>query len=152
MTYPQTAGYVAHSRTSQAAAESLRMESMERRVRDLLKAIGKDGATADELHPFIRMTNKWRNTSVSTVAARLRGLELKGEAVKLDETKETCNGKQAFVWVLKENAAGRQLAPTKESESPRTAYEIHLLKENATLTLRLENALITIESLERRLA
>lgn len=147
--YPETAGFQSHSRTSQAAAESINVSSMEGRVVFCLDRAGGYGATADEIQQDLLCF--WPHVQAGTVGARLRGLELKGVAVKVDETRETRTGKQAFVWVKKDHIEGRQLAPTKESESLRTAYEIQLLKERATLELRLDCALITIESQRKEL-
>lgn len=149
MTYPATPGFQSHSRTSQAAAESINVSSMEGRVENCLARTGTYGMTADEIQQDLIIF--WPHVQAGTVGARLRGLELKGVAVKVEETRTTRAGKQAHVWVLKGNDAGRHLAPTKESESPRTAYEIQLLRERATLELRLDCALITIESQRKEL-
>lgn len=146
--YPETPGYQAHSRTSQAAAESINTESMENFIVCCLSQCGKLGATADELQQLVM--REWPTVQAGTVAARLRGIELKGWAVRLDETRETRAGKAAFVWVHLPHIDGRQLAP-KKLEFARPPLEAQLIRDKATLELRLESALVTIESQAKEL-
>lgn len=148
--YPETPGFQSHSRTSQAAAESINVSSMEGRVLHCLDRACEYGMTADEIQQDL-IAFAWPHVQAGTVGARLRGLELKGIAVKIEETRNTRTGKAAFVWVTPEFVAGRKLAPTKESTGALTVRELQLMQQVRTLELRLESALATIESLEGQL-
>jgi len=113
MTYPETPGFQAHSDTSRAAAERLQSaESMERDIFDVLDAYDS-GWTGDELAEYLE-TRGHAGVQTGTVAARLRGLELKGLAVKTKETRLTRSNRKAHVWLSKRLATrnGSELAPT----------------------------------------
>lgn len=109
MTYPETPGFQAHSETSRKAAERLTTsDSMEKDIYALLDAYS-NGWTGDELAQYLD-TRGYPGVQTGTVAARLRGLELKGRAVKLQEARPTRSGRAAHVWVTPRLAKDRHKA------------------------------------------
>lgn len=96
MSYPETAGFQKHSETSRKAADELTSQhSMENDIFRYLEEY-PSGFTADELQEAL--TDKHPGVQAGTIAARLRGLELKGRIKKTRETRLTRNRRQAQVW------------------------------------------------------
>lgn len=133
MTYPDTPGFQAHSDTSREAAARLQSaESMEKDIFAVLDAYDS-GWTGDELAEYLD-TRGHAGVQTGTIAARLRGLELKGMAVKTKETRPTRSNRQAHVWLSKRLATrnGSELAPTANGP---TVQEL----QRRVTTLELEN-------------
>ena len=121
MTYPETAGFQKHSRTSRAAADALTSQhSMEADIFRYLEHY-PSGFTADELHEAL--LDKHPGVQHGTIAARLRGLELKGQIKKTKETRLTRNRRQAQVWkhpkhVTADDLIAAQPVKSRESDEP----------------------------------
>lgn len=116
MTYPSKPGFQKHSSTSRAAAEQLTTAgSMEHDIYQLLDEWGPaahivPGYTGDELTERLEAPHYgYAGVQTGTIAARLRGLELKGLAVKLEETRPTRSNRQAHAWVSKRIAEEKGL-------------------------------------------
>lgn len=118
MTYPETAGYQSHSKTSKEAADKLTSQhSMEDDIFRYLEFY-PSGFTADELQEAL--TDKHPGVQAGTIAARLRGLELKGRIKKTNETRLTRNRRQAQVWKHPKHASESELIaaqPVKAREN-----------------------------------
>lgn len=133
MTYPDTPGFQAHSATSRAAAEQLHsINTMEGQILDRL-AISEVGWTADELHQHLETL--WPSIQSGTVAARLRGLQLKGKIVKGAVERKTRSGRLANEWWLKETADKLVVRLAESAPEPMTATEIELRKKVTHLEL-----------------
>jgi len=126
MSYPQTAGYQKHSSTSKEAADRLTsMKTMEDDIISILKNYPY-GLIADELVDYLKPD--YPTTHQGTVAARLRGLELKGKAVKTDATRKTRNDRPAHIWVHPDNTSKSGFAPRRKKATKETAYREALEK------------------------
>lgn len=110
MIYPETPGHQAHSDTSRKAADRLTTaNSMEKDIYDLLDNY-ESGWTGDEL--TVNLQNRgYPSVQTGTIAARLRGLELKGKAVRSEDTRETRAGRDANVWYSKRLAMIYKVTP-----------------------------------------
>ena len=124
MSYPETAGYQKHSATSSMAADELTSQhSMEADIFTLLETY-PSGFTADELQDAL--TDKHPGVQAGTIAARLRGLELKGRIKKTKETRLTKNRRQAQVWkhpshVKADDLIAAQPIKTRDIDEPDNA-------------------------------
>lgn len=118
MTYPETAGFQKHSKTSRMAADELTSQhSMEDDIFRYLEFY-PSGFTADELQEAL--TDKHPGVQAGTIAARLRGLELKGRIKKTKETRLTRNRRQAQVWKHPKHVKAEDLIaaqPVKQREA-----------------------------------
>jgi ribosome-associated translation inhibitor RaiA len=93
MTYPDSAGFQAHSETSLEAAQSLQgADTLRELIFKLISSYGIEGRTADEVSQMF-------NTPASTIGARLRELELKNKVVKTAKKRKTRYDRNAFVYV-----------------------------------------------------
>lgn len=109
MTYPDTPGFQKNSDTSRAAANALTSQhSMEDDIFRYLEHYAS-GFTADELHEAL--LDKHPGVQAGTIAARLRGLELKGRIRKTKETRLTRNRRQAQVWKHPRHVSESELIP-----------------------------------------
>ncbi|MGB0817798.1 MAG: hypothetical protein ACPGQQ_02740 [Candidatus Puniceispirillaceae bacterium] len=92
--YPESPGYQAHSETSRAAAARLTDAStLRRQIKLHLRESGQQGHTADEIARTLGIQN-------STIAARLRELELDNQVIKTTVKRKTRFDRDAFVYVL----------------------------------------------------
>ena len=109
MSYPDTPGFQKHSDTSRAAADAMTSQhSMEDDIFRYLEHYAS-GFTADELHECL--LDKHPGVQAGTIAARLRGLELKGRIRKTKETRLTRNRRQAQVWKHPRHVQESELIP-----------------------------------------
>lgn len=124
MSYQHTPGYQKHSDTSKAAAglAAKSQASREDEILSLLRQgdINGTGYTADEIHEILSEDDPL--LQAGTIAARLRGLELKNKAVKAAATRMTRSGSPAHPWFTKEMAVRMAIplaakAPPKNSNS-----------------------------------
>lgn len=140
MTYPQTPGFQSHSDTSRRAADECQtINTMEGQILDRL-SITEVGWTADELHQHLETL--WPDVQSGTVAARLRGLQLKGKIVKGAAERKTRSGRMANEWWLKEYADLRNVTLAESAPPPvMTATEAELRRRLTTLELFIENKL-----------
>jgi hypothetical protein len=144
--YPHTPGYQSHSQTSKAAAYALTSkDSMEADILRYLEGY-PSGFTADELREAFE--GKHPDVQAGTIAARLRGLELKNLIRKTKETRPTRNNRQAHVWKHPRHATFHEVIPPRNSHniSVRTSYEIHLTNERDKYKRAIEAA---IEQMQR---
>jgi uncharacterized protein YukE len=95
MSYPETAGFQAHSETSRQAAETTSAAQSRYRVKRKILEKQWRGATGDELADELNELN-------GTISARLRELELNNEIVKTNKKRKTRRDKNANVYVCKE--------------------------------------------------
>ena len=91
--YPHEPGFVKGSKTSRAAADSIRPESLRGRVLAAVCAAGTTGKTCDE----IEVEFGGRHQSIS---ARLRELALLGHIVDTGRERRTRSGRNAVVYVV----------------------------------------------------
>lgn len=95
MTYPDTPGAQRHSETSREAAEKLDAGNLRGMVlRYLIDT--PQGLTADDISLCMDIEQ-------STIGARLRELELKGQVIKTADKGTTRHKRKAFVYVAKEH-------------------------------------------------
>lgn len=94
MNYPNSLGAQAHSETSRAAAESIVNSSatLRQTIVNKLEVANKFGHTADEIGQALETPN-------STIAARLRELELQDKVIKTQLKRKTSYKRDAFVYV-----------------------------------------------------
>ena len=132
MTYPNTPGFQQHSETSRAAADSLTTQhSMEADILRFLEHY-PSGFTADELqeafegklHPGVQ---------AGTIAARLRGLELKEQILKTKETRRTRSNRQAQVWKHPRHCTPSEIAGAEPDMAKAEANEKCALACESTL-------------------
>lgn len=93
MTYPQTVGYQGHSETSREAARLVKAEGMRNEVLKKVRMETFNGATADEISEDLDIPQ-------STIAARLRELELKQWVIKTKVKRKTRHNRNAYVYVV----------------------------------------------------
>ena len=88
--------FVSGSRTSEAAAESMKptAESLRIQVLQFLEAMGGKGATDEEIQYALQMPG-------NTERPRRRELELAGFITKNGHERQTNSGRWAVVWVTK---------------------------------------------------
>ena len=139
MAYPETPGYQKHSATSKDAARRLTSQgTMEKTIFDLLD-VYDHGWTCDELHAHLTERGH-SNLQAGTVAARLRGLELKGAVSCSDEERLTRNKRRANVWYSTRLAIKLGKKPAPNAPLKMTDLEAELTAENTKLRLQLEEA------------
>lgn len=129
MTYPNTPGYQAHSETSREAAERLSPETLVCAVLSRVQLGGKYGRTADDLSIIFDVPQ-------STIAARLRELELAGRVIKTTMKRETRHKRNAFVYVHPEHFTEDMGRAAVKSEPP--ADIIRLQAEHTRMKEALE--------------
>lgn len=88
--FPAEPGFVAGSDTSEAAAESVRLDAGEMRAR-VLGYIRRVAATCDEIEVALGMRHQ-------TASARIRELALLGRIVDSGIRRQTRSGRFAVVW------------------------------------------------------
>lgn len=91
--------YQAHSTTSREAAEALTsVDSMEGVI---LAYLNEGEYTGDDLTNILNSmhSDEFNDVQTGTVAARLRGLELKEKVIKLRHTRLTSKGRKAHLWI-----------------------------------------------------
>lgn len=96
----QTLPFQRHSATSRAAAESVvNAGTLREKVRDFI-ADSDDGATDEEVQIGLGLSG-------NTVRPRRRELEKAGHVVDSGRTRATQSGRQAVVWIAKEDQCGK---------------------------------------------
>lgn len=96
MTYPTTPGYQSHSETSREAADSLDATHLRNTCYNIIHDAGFVGATADDIAATLGKQN-------STVAARLRELELTSTIIKTAIKRKTRANRNAYVYVSRDH-------------------------------------------------
>ena len=108
-----TQPYQKHSDTSRMAAESLETaETMEGEILALLASAGAEGMIGDDIALVLAKSHPTLQSG--TIAARLRGLELKGKACQTIHTRLTRNNRQAHVWKLPEHTLKMEVLPAQD--------------------------------------
>ena len=160
MTYPQTAGFQSHSATSRDAAENLTTQhSMEGKILAFMEAY-QSGWTGDELQEML--IKDFPTVQTGTIAARLRGLELKKLIVKTSEVRKTRNNRDAYVWKHPKHVKPHEaLAPQSETsinneavrELAQLFYDALKLKPDGGAVINLAPLdLVVVETLAARAA
>jgi hypothetical protein len=92
--YPSTPGYVSTSRTSRAAAKSVKGSagSMRQWVLSYIARCRKNGATCEEIEARLNMLHQ-------TASARLRELAIE-DRIRVIGYRETSTGRKARVYVV----------------------------------------------------
>lgn len=112
MTYPRTAGHLAGSATSEAAAQHVDEtygDSQLREVEKLAHIAKYQGVTADEMRPWLAAL--WPGTHNAIVSARLAALVRQGKVVKTVRQRKATTGRQQQVYVHADFADMEQAAP-----------------------------------------
>nr|DAU13516.1 MAG TPA: hypothetical protein [Caudoviricetes sp.] len=131
MKYPNTPGFQAHSETSQEAAEQLQADTLRNAIFDDVSLHGHIGRTADELSDSFEIP-------ASTIAARLRELELAGRVVKTAQKRKTRWHRNAFVYVTPANHTAQHGRAKVKPEKPCDIMQMeaeHTRMKNALLRL-----------------
>lgn len=98
--------YVRHSRTSKAAADSVRGGISARQravVMEAIRAAGSDGLTDEEAGERLGLGG-------NSLRPRRRELEKQGLVIDSGRVRDTESGRSAVVWIAAEVAAGKETA------------------------------------------
>lgn len=90
--YPESAGFQKHSDTSIEAAKKVDAATLRLEVSMRISEAGRLGCTADEISEQL-------DTPQSTIAARMRELELKRQVIKTKQKRKTRYNRNAYVYV-----------------------------------------------------
>jgi hypothetical protein len=94
--YPRRPGFVAGSKTSKDASDSIDSDTLRAKVFSFI--YGRGGATCDEVEVGLGMRHQ-------TASARIRELVLKGSLIDSGIVRQTRSGRDATVWQRKERKA-----------------------------------------------
>lgn len=126
MTYPDTAGYQKHSETSIEAAENLQgADTLRHAIHHAVKCSTNRGRTSDELSEYF-------DIPASTIGARVRELELKGNLIKTAMKRKTRYKRNAFVYVVPMHfkpEMGRSTIKEKPKDIMLIEQEHHRMKQ-----------------------